>query len=261
MSAVLYEVDARGVATVTLNRPAVGNAYDAALLQGLIDVFARLASDDGCRLAVLRGAGRHFQAGADLGWLRAVASGTADENAAASRLTVDAVRHLNEFPRPTVALVHGACFGGGTGIAAACDIVIAAEDARFAVAEARWGLTAGPILPQLVAAMGSQAARRYALSAERFGAAEALATGLVHQVCPADGLDAAGAAMVETLLLNGPGAMRACKDVLLDLGGLRVSDEAADAMAATHAARRQSAEAAEGLAAFAGKRPPSWQGA
>src|SRR5690606_38401285 len=100
--------------------------------RGLIDTFARLAADEACRLAVLRGAGRHFQAGADLGWLRAVAAGTAAENAAASRLTVDAVRRLNEFPKPTVALVHGACFGGGTGIAASCDIVVAAADARFA---------------------------------------------------------------------------------------------------------------------------------
>jgi len=259
MSAVLSEIDARGVATVTLNRPEIGNAYDAAMLQGLLDTFARLAEDEACRLAVLRGAGKNFQAGADLGWLRTVAAGSPEDNLRASRLTVDACRFLNEFPKPVVALVRGACFGGGTGIAASCDIVIAEADARFAVAEARWGLTAGPVLPQLVAAMGSQAARRYALSAERFGAAEALATGLVHEVCPAGGLDAAGAAMVETLLLNGPLAMRACKRMLLDLGGLRLDDAAAGALATAQAARRQSAEVAEGLASFAGKRAPSWQ--
>ncbi|MSO81181.1 MAG: hypothetical protein EXQ97_06100 [Alphaproteobacteria bacterium] len=117
----------------------------------------------------------------------------------------------------------------------------------------------GPILPQFVAAMGSQAALRYALSADLFGAAEALATGLVHEVCPAGSLDAAGAAMVETLLLNGPRAMRACKDILLDLGGLRVGDAAAGVLATAQAARRQSTEVAEGLASLAGKLAPAWQ--
>ena len=136
--AVLWSVDERGVASVTLNRPDVNNAYDDALIQGLHDAMDALGAREGLRVVVLRGAGRHFQAGADLKWIRRVAAEGPEENRNASRATAMAVHRLNNLPLPTVALVQGACFGGGTGIVAACDIAIAADDATFSIAETRW---------------------------------------------------------------------------------------------------------------------------
>ncbi|MGE4221231.1 MAG: enoyl-CoA hydratase-related protein [Alphaproteobacteria bacterium] len=255
---VLTEVDARGVGTVTLNRPEVNNAYNGDVILGLIDAFGRLAADDACRIVVLRGNGRHFQAGADLGWLKAVSGQSPAENDQVSRNTTNACRGLNEFPKPTVALVQGGCFGGGTGIIASCDIVIASEDALFSIAEVRWGVHPGPIVPQLNAAMGAHNVRRYAMSGERFGAAEAMTMGLVHMVCPKGGLDAAAAPVVDTLLANGPEAMRACKALILDVGKLRISDAEAEELALSHSAKRQTDEAAEGFASFVQKRNPSW---
>ena len=255
---VLCETDARGVATVTFNRPEVNNAYNGDVIKSLIDIFGRLAADDAVRLVVLRGNGRHFQAGADLKWLKEVAVLSPEENLDVSRNTTDAVRGLNEFPKPTVALIHGGCFGGGTGIAAACDIVIAAEDAIFSITEARWGVMAGPIFPQLVVAMGEHNVRRYALTCERFGAAEAYAAGLVDEVCPAGGLDAAAAPVIDALLQGGPEALRKSKQLVIDMAGLAVSDSDAEALAAQHAAKRQTDEAEEGLRSFLEKRNPNW---
>lgn len=256
--AVLCETDARGVATVTFNRPEVNNAYNGDVIKSLIEIFGRLASDDGVRMAVLRGNGRHFQAGADLKWLKEVAILSPQENLEVSRRTTDAVRGLNEFPKPTVALIHGGCFGGGAGIAAACDIVIAAADAIFSITEARWGVMAGPIFPQLVVAMGEHNVRRYALTCERFGAAAAHAAGLVDEVCPTDGLDAAAAPLIDALLQGGPEALRKSKQLVIDMAGLAVSDSLAEVLAAQHAAKRQTDEAEEGLRSFLEKRDPNW---
>ena len=170
---VLWSVDARGVASVVLNRPEVNNAYDGELINGLLAAIDALAGADALRAILVKGNGRHFQAGADLKWIDAVRTASAEENIRVSRATADAVQRLNQVPVPTVALVHGGCFGGGTGIIAACDVVIAAEDAVFSIAEVRWGLTAAIILPQLADAIGVRQLRRYALTGERFGAAEA----------------------------------------------------------------------------------------
>ncbi len=186
-SVVLADVDRRGVATVTLNRPQVNNAYNGEMIRALLAIFARLGGDAQVRLVVLRGSGRHFQAGADLAWIEEVRRQGEAQNLAVSRRTAEAVRGLNEFPKPTVALVHGGCFGGGIGVIAACDVVIAESEAVFAITEARWGLIASIIVPQLNGAMGLRQVRRYALSCERFGAARAKELGLVHEVCPRGG--------------------------------------------------------------------------
>ena len=189
---VLHEIDARGVAWVTLNRPAVGNAYNGALIDGLIDTFARLEREAGLRCVLLRGAGRHFQAGADLAFLRQLRIVPPEENLDFSRRTLAAIDGLRHFPLPTVALIQGGCFGGGIGIAAACDIAVAVEDAVFAISEVRWGITAAPIIPLLADRIGSRALGRLALTGERFTAAEAFRVGLVHRLCAADALDATG---------------------------------------------------------------------
>ena len=256
-AAVLCEVDPRGVATLTLNRPAVNNAYDRAMLAALHDAVRRLADEPAVRLVVLRGAGRHFQAGADLAFLRRAAAMPAADNLEVSRLTVAAVEGLRRHPKPTLALVHGGCFGGGVGMVAACDMAVAADDATFSLTEVRWGVTPAPILPSLVAKVGLGAASRYALSAERFTAADALRIGLVQEVCPAGGLDAAAAPLIENLLLAAPEAVAVTKRLLREAAAPE-SGDLAERLAREAAERRRSPEAAEGLASFFAKRPPSW---
>ncbi len=255
---VLSEIDARGVAWVTLNRPEVNNAYNGEMIEGLLAGVGQLAADDNVRVIVLRGNGKHFQAGADLKWLNEVSAQSYEFNLAVSRNTTDAVRFLDGCPKPTMALVHGGCFGGGTGIVAACDIVIASEDAVFSIAEVRWGLVAGPIIPQLAAAMGSRNLRRYALSGERFDAQKAQRLGLVHEVCPTGGLDAAATPILDTLLQNGPLAISETKRIIVESAGLEIDDATAETLAAGHAARRRTDEAAEGMASFREKRPAAW---
>ena len=255
---VLWSVDERGVARLALNRPQVNNAYDGALIEGLLaalDAFARLAA---LRAVVITGNGRHFQAGADLGWIDTVRQASAEENIRVSRATALAVRRLNAAPVPTVALVQGGCFGGGTGIIAACDVVIAADNAMFSIAEVRWGLTAAIIIPQLSDATGVRQVRRYALTGERFGAAEARRIGLVHEVVPAAELLAAGERIVDHLLANGPEAIRQTKAHALASAWGDIDDPTFDRLVEAHAAKRRSAEAAEGLASFAEKRAARW---
>lgn len=256
---VLWTVDPRGVASVVLNRPEVNNAYDGALIDGVLDAIGALSAVDGLRAVVLSGAGRHFQAGADLRWIDHIRGEDAAENLRVSRATADAVRLLNTVPVPTVALVQGGCFGGGTGIVAACDVVIAAETAMFSIAEVRWGLTAAIIIPQLNDAIGVRQVRRYALTGERFGAEEARWIGLVHEVVPLDGLAAAGERIVGHLLENGPVAMAETKALILQGALARIQEDTFDALIDAHATKRQSDEAREGLASFAEKRPARWK--
>ena len=175
---VLWNLDGRGVATVTLNRPEVNNAYDAGLINGVLAAMDELGRKPNLRVVVLKGNGKHFQAGADLKWINGVRPKSATENEAVSRATFEAVQRLNTLPIPTVALVQGGCFGGGTGVISACDVVIAADNALFSITEVRWGLTAAIIIPQLCDAIGVRQVRRYALTGERFGAADARRIGL-----------------------------------------------------------------------------------
>jgi methylglutaconyl-CoA hydratase len=212
------------------------------------------------RILVLKGNGRHFQAGADLGWINAVRPRSPAENEAVSRATFEAVQRLNRLPVPTVALVHGACFGGGTGVISACDVVIAAENSLFSITEVQWGLTAAIIVPQLCDAIGVRQVRRYALTGERFDAEEARRIGLVHEVVPLAELEAAGANMVEQLLANAPDALAETKHLALEsaFGGMATDDPAWSRLVRMHAAKRQTGEAAEGLASFAEKRAAQW---
>jgi methylglutaconyl-CoA hydratase len=258
--AVLHDVDPRGVATVILNRPQVNNAYDETLIQGLHDAMDELGRHPGLRVVVLRGAGKHFQAGADLKWITRVAGQSAQENERVSRATATAVHRLNTLPVPTVALVQGGCFGGGTGIVAACDVVIAADNAMFSIAETRWGLTAAIILPQLADAIGARQVRRYALTGERFGADEARRIGLVHEVVPLAELQAAGERLVAQLLQNAREANAQTKQAALEFAWGAIDDAVLGRLSAQHAAKRRSAEATEGLASFVEKRPARWAG-
>jgi methylglutaconyl-CoA hydratase len=255
---VLLDIDTRGVATVTINRPEVNNAYNSEMIQAMIDGVTHCASNDAVRIIVIKGNGQHFQAGADLKWLKEIGKLSPEENLAVSLSTASAIRGLTEIMKPTVALIHGGCFGGGTGIAAACDIVIASEDALFSITETRWGVMASVIIPQLNAAIGPRNTRRYALTCERFDAAKACELGLVHEVCPTGGLDEAAAPVIENLLMAAPIATAQTKRATLKDARLLVSDTYFNELVEMHAAKRQTDEATEGLASFAEKRSPSW---
>jgi methylglutaconyl-CoA hydratase len=254
---VLWSVDERNVAYVTLNRPQVYNAYNGDMIAALLAVFDKLAYEP-LRVAVIRGNGRNFQAGADVNWLDAVRRSSAEDNLRASRMTADVIQRLNKLPIPTVALVQGACFGGGTGMIAACDIVIAADNAMFSIAEVRIGVAGTIIIPQLNDTIGVRQVRRYALTAERFDAKAAHRIGLVHEIVLLAELQAAGERMVDHLLANGPEAVAQTKACALRFAWSHLEDEAFAGLIESHAAQRQSEEAAEGFASFLEKRPARW---
>jgi methylglutaconyl-CoA hydratase len=258
---VLWDLDERGVATVTLNRPEVNNAYDAGLIQGVLSAMEELGKQPRLRVVVLKGNGKHFQAGADLKWINAVRPQSPEANEAVSQATFEAVQRLNLLPIPTVALVQGGCFGGGTGVISACDVVIAADNAMFSITEVRWGLTAAIIIPQLCDAIGVRQVRRYALTGERFGAQDARRIGLVHEVVPLADLETAGAQVVEQLLANAPDALAETKALAMEsaFGGMGIEDAAYARLIRMHAAKRQTREASEGLASFAEKRAANWE--
>jgi methylglutaconyl-CoA hydratase len=257
---VLWDLDTRGVATVTFNRPEVNNAYDGGLIHGVLSAMEELGKKPSLRVLMLRGNGRHFQAGADLSWINGVRPKSPEENEAVSQATFEAVQRLNRLPIPTVALVQGGCFGGGTGIISACDVVIAADNALFSITEVRWGLTAAIIIPQLCDSIGVRQVRRYALTGERFSADEARRIGLVHEVVPPTELESAGAKVVAQLLANAPDALAETKRLAMEssFGGMAVDDAAYARLVKMHSAKRQTGEASEGLASFAEKRAANW---
>ncbi|MGI9336057.1 MAG: enoyl-CoA hydratase-related protein [Gammaproteobacteria bacterium] len=256
---VLSSTSADGaVVTLTLNRPRVGNAYNGHMIVQLLELARAALSDESVRVLVLRGNGRHFQAGADLAWLKGVRLRSAEENIAVSRRTALLVHELNLAPKPTLALVHGTCFGGGVGMLAACDVVIAERTAGFAITEARWGLLASIIVPQLNSAMGARQVRRYALTGERFGAERAMALGLVHETCEPGALDVAATPVIDGWLRTAPQALAESKLEILRNAGLDIPSEAFESRVLAHAAKRQSEEAEEGLLSFLEKRDPSW---
>ncbi len=255
---ILTKVDKRGVGTITINRPEVNNAYNRDMLLQAIAAVTKLAHDPKVRVIVIRGNGKHFQAGADLKWIRGNIDLSPEENFLISVDTTNAIRGLNEVPKPTIALVHGGCFGGGTGIAAACDVVIASEDAYFAITEAKWGLMAGPIYPVLLGRMGARHVRRYSITCERFGAEKAKELGLVDEVCPAGGLDEAAAPIIDSILQVAPGGIAESKKSILECAGMVVDDRRARELARDHAGKRMTDEAVEGLMSFIEKRPASW---
>ena len=254
---VLVELDRRGIATVSLNRPEINNAYNDAVIAGLGAAFTRLGGDPAVRLVVLRGIGRHFQAGADLSFLRRLTTASAADNLAFSRATVAAISGLQNFPHPTLALVHGGCFGGGVGMVAACDMAVASEDAVFSLTETRWGITPAPVMPALIAAMGPRALGRTPSPASASGirgaAPRARPCGL-HAGRPRPGRRADHRGHPDGGA-RGDGGDQAPRPRMPWLGGLR---RRLEALAVEGAQRRHSLEAVEGLASFAEKRPPRW---
>lgn len=255
---ILTDTDNRGVATVTLNRPDKFNTWNPELLTALAGGLQALAGDDAVRLLVLRGAGKHFSAGADVNWFKELAEAAPDVRKEGAVLSVAAMRGLFEFPKPTIALIHNACFGGATGYAAGCDVVIASEDAKFAITEVRVGITPAPILPQLIAALGVRQAKRYAVSGETFDVHRAKEIGLVHEICPVGGLDEAAAPVIDGYLRSGPAAVGRTKRLIGEISGTLISDAMAEQMAEISASGRSTPEGIEGFQAFLGKRTADW---
>jgi methylglutaconyl-CoA hydratase len=259
MPALKQETRAPGVAQVTMARPDVFNAFDEAMIGELDAAFGQLIEDPDVRIIVLAGEGRHFSAGADLQWMQRASSASMAWNLADARAFAAMLARIATAPKPTLARVHGAALGGGVGLAAACDITIASDQASFAVSEARFGILPAVIGPYLTNAIGRRQATRLALTAARIGAAEALNLGLVHQVVAADELDAAVDATAAALLANGPNAQREIKAYFAQLAVAPVTPEVLELSAQTISRVRGSAEAREGFAAFLGKRAPAWK--
>jgi methylglutaconyl-CoA hydratase len=255
---VLLSVDARGVATVTLNRPEVGNAYNAAMLDALIQGLGALAGDPAVRCLVIKGAGKHFQAGADIGWLGEVAASPPAENYAASIATTKAMQLLNEFPKPTIALVHGACFGGGVGLVCCVDVAFASPDSQFGITEIRVGVAPTPISTHMVNAIGLRHTRRYALTGERFGAAEAQRIGLIHEIVPDTEMDAKLESVLDAIFRGSPTAIAMTKNSFLGANDLLLDERQVAMLAHEGWTQRASPEGREGTEAFREKRTPAW---
>ena len=246
------------VAEVWLNRPEVRNAFNDGVIAELTDAFEQLGRDLSLRAIVLGGHGKAFCAGADLGWMRAMADYTWEQNRADAQALADMLWTLWSCPLPVVGRIHGDCYAGGVGLAAVCDVLVAAEGVQFCLSEARLGLLPATIGPYVVRAMGEQAARRWFVTAERFSAAQAQAMGFVHEVVAAEQLDDAVGGLVDALVANGPAAVKACKQLVKDVAG-RPIDEALRADTARRIADiRASAEGREGVQSFLGKRAPAW---
>ena len=255
---LLTDIDGRGVATVTLNRPQVHNAFDADLIGRLADIFAKLHADDSVRVVVLTGNGKNFSAGADLNWMKETATYSHAENQKDAQTFAAMMKTLYRLSKPTIALVQGPAYAGGIGLVATCDIAIASDAASFAVTEVKLGLIPAVISPFVIAAIGPRNARRYVLTGERFSAEEACRMGLVHEVVPADELAAAGEKLVAMILKNGPRSLDASKDLIASVMGRTIDDSVFDDTSARIADIRASDEGQEGIASFLEKRKPNW---
>jgi len=249
---------ARRVAVVWLAREKVRNAFNETLIAELASTFVRLGADDAVRAIVLAARGPAFCAGADLDWMRRMAGYSFEENRADARALADMLRTINECPKPTVARVHGDAYAGGMGLVAACDIAVAASTANFCLSETRLGLIPATIGPYVVRALGEQAARRYALTAERFDAAEALRLGFVHSVAPVDGLDARIEEILAALMQTSGAAVSAAKRLVREVAGRPIDERLAADTAERIATIRASDDGREGVRAFLEKRKPRW---
>jgi len=258
-SAVLIKRRADGVTEIVLNRPDKRNAFDDVIIQQLISAFTDVHADRETKAVILRSEGKHFSAGADLGWMRRMAGNSHQENLDDSRQLARMMECLNELKKPVIGLVQGAAYGGAVGLAACCDIVIATEKASFCLSEVKLGLIPAVISPYVVRAIGERQARRYFLSAEVFDAREAENFGLVHIVCDdVDAMNARCDEMLKQLAQNGPQAMEAAKDLVFAVSHKPIDSTVIDDTAQRIADIRVSEEGQEGLSAFLNKRRANW---
>jgi methylglutaconyl-CoA hydratase len=248
------------VARVYLNRPDVRNAFNDGVIGELTRTFADLGADASLRCIVLGGHGKAFCAGADLNWMRAMAGYSWEQNRADAQALADMLWTIYSCPVPVVGRIQGDCYAGGLGLAAVCDVLVAAEGVNFCLSEAKLGLLPATIGPYVVKAMGEQAARRWFITAERFSATQAHAMGFVHELVASEALDTKVDELVAALVANGPMAVRACKKLVQDVGGRDIDADLRAETARRIADIRASDEGREGIQSFLGKRAPDWLG-
>ncbi len=247
-----------GVATVTLNRPEVRNAFNDEVIAELTAVFSELGQRAEVRAVVLAANGPAFCAGADLNWMKRMAGYSREENLADASALARMLEVIYACPKPTLAEVQGDVYAGGMGLVAACDMAVSVDSAHFCLSEVKIGLVPATISPYVIRAMGTRAAHRYFLTAERFGAAEAHRIGFVHEVVPAAGLDACVAALAQALASAGPAAVKACKRLVHDVAGHGITPALVQRTVEGIADIRASDEGKEGVRAFLEKRKPNW---
>ncbi len=255
---LLTEINDSGVATLTMNRPEVHNAFDDKLITEFICTLQELEANPQVRLLILAANGKSFSAGADLGWMRRMADYSHEENLQDALQLAELMKCLDRLAKPTIAQVQGAAFGGGVGLVACCDMVIASSKASFCLSEVKLGLIPAVISPYVISAIGTRHARRYFLSAERFDVAEAQRLNLVHEVVEPDELHSRVAEYCAVLLKNSPAAMTAAKELVAAVGRGPIDDVMIHDTAERIAATRASAEGRDGLSAFFEKRKPDW---
>ena len=246
------------VATVTLNRPDVRNAFNDEVIAEMTSTFNTLGAMDDVRCVVLAASGTAFCAGADLNWMRSMAGYTREQNLADAGRLAAMLQAVYACPKPTIARIQGDVYAGGCGLVAACDIAVSSDVANFCLSETRLGLVPSTISPYVIRAMGTRVAHRYFLTAERFDAAEALRIGFVHEVVTPDALDGKVDALAAALCNAGPSAVRLCKKLLQDVAGQTIDDPLIGLTIASIADVRISPEGQEGLQSFLQKRKPSW---
>lgn len=256
---ILTHVDELGRATITLNRPELHNAFDDALIAGLVTSLKEFDRDDNVRVVMLAANGKSFSSGADLNWMRRMADYSFDENLADANGLAELMKVLANLSKPTIALVQGAAIGGGVGLVACCDIALASERASFCLSEVKLGLIPAVISPYVATAIGARATRRYFLTAERFDAREACRLGLVHEVlADQEALAERADALSRTILQNSPHAMAAVKELVAEVAHAWLDDDLIADTAERIAEMRASVEGREGLSAFLEKRKPTW---
>ena len=256
---VLFNVNEQGVATVTLNNPDKHNAFDDTIIANLTTIFNEIAQRSDIRVVILASTGKSFSAGADLGWMKRMASYSYEDNLTDANALANMLKALNFLPQPTIAKIQGAAFGGAVGLASCCDIVIAATKASFCLSEVKLGLIPATISPYVVNAMGLKASRRYFQTAERFFADKAQQLGLVDEIVALDELDQSVNNFTEILLANAPQAVRAAKQLAFDVAYQEINQALLTDTSERIATLRVSTEGQEGLSAFFEKRSPAWQ--
>lgn len=248
----------QGVALIWLNRPEKRNAIDDRMIGELADAFEAAIDDDAVRTILLSGRGDAFCAGGDLQWMKRAREFTPQQAHEDSARLARLLRTIHESPKPVVARVHGACFAGGMGLAAACDIAIAGTEASFSLSEVKLGLIPSVISPYVIRAIGEHRARRYFLTAEVFDAAEAYRIGLVHDIAQTPELDGTINVVLGQLALGGPKALAEAKRLIRDVAGHAIDDALVDDTSARIARIRASDEGQEGIASFFERRRPAW---
>ncbi len=258
MSTYLTQLSRAGVATVTLNRPDLHNAFNDDMMKELMDAFVAVGADAKVRAVVLAAEGKSFCAGADVNWMKRMVDYSFDQNIADANILAKMLRAIRECPKPVIARVHGAAYGGGVGLIAAADMAVALRGAAFCLSEVKLGIVPAVISPFVLEKIGPGAARRYALTAERFDADEAKRLGLVSEVVDTpEQLDTWIGEVTKSILANGPAAVAACKTILSEVAGV-AWDQVQARTTQRIAEIRISPEGQEGLKAFLEKRKPKW---